>query len=179
MREMCPFKRRYLLLFVPIIIFVILCVIKTNAKYGNIKEYKYSLGDEIVYKGMGVKVKEAQLVDGEYIHNKYVDNDMVLSIYEEKYTASPLLMITLDVKGINNELYMDMLGAWQAVVGVNGNGVAFMTDCANGDFTDAKEDKEISLFFKLSDEWLENNNEIKVMTDLYPEQHNIYIDLGK
>jgi len=66
------------------------------------------------------------------------------------------------------------------VTGTEGNGVSYMSDFANGEFSDEKENREIVLFFKVLDKWLEAGDyQVRILTRLYPEQHNVYVNLKK
>ena len=180
MNGMYPFRKRWLLLSVPIVIVVMTFICKTNGKYDKVVENKYEINEEFEFEGAKISVKDASVVPEGYIEKVYGENEVLMSVYNQSYKGEGLVMLTLDIKGINKDIFMDMASSWNIIAGTKGNGVAYISDFANGELTDKKEDKEIVLFFKLYDEWLEAcDNQIMLMSELYPVQNNVYINLDE
>ncbi len=180
MNGMYPFKKRYLLLIIPIVVVIGICIYRTDAKYEDVVEIKTMIGEEFEFGETTVSVESVELVGSEYIEKNFADNPILLSMYESVYKGEKLVMAKIDAKGVNHEIFWKMIGSWKMCAGVRGSSTSVLSDFASGEFTEEKEDREIIFFFNIDEEWLEDSdNQIVIMPEYYPVQHNIYVDLSE
>lgn len=180
MNGMYPYKKRWLLLFIPLVLAIIICIIKVDKEYEDISENKYKPGDKIEYEGATYSVVKTEKVDDETAEKLYGSNEEFMFLYNNTYKDSGLIMVTIDIEGINSNIYSDLVNGCHLVAGYNGNGVSLLSDYVNTDLTEKKENRQIVLFFRILDNWLEEaENKLVLMDSIYPVQNNTYITLGE
>ena len=176
---MCPIKKRYFCLIIPVIIAIGMRIYYVNNDYEKMEICVYEENEEFEHRGMNIRLSDARVIEYEEMESLYGDNKKIMDQYVEnkQMEGGQIIAVNCHIENLTQSSY-DELNV-NIGYGTRGNGIErLMTESVMPELSETPGEYDITLFFRVLEKWNDiGSDTVRILFSRYPKQEYVKLRL--